>query len=57
MIDSRNPMGKKIKARLRKRWLDSLQNDLRRMYYTDWRDKAMGRRDWRKIVKETLVKL
>jgi hypothetical protein len=43
-----NP-GRRRKGRLRKRWLDDVQDDIIKMSVERWRTKAMDRGEWRKI--------
>jgi len=40
------------RGRPKKRWLDDVSTDLRKMGINEWRDRARGREAWRRIVKE-----
>jgi hypothetical protein len=40
------------RGRPKTRWLDDVSTDLRRMRINEWRDRAMDREDWRRIVME-----
>jgi hypothetical protein len=43
------PGGGRRREKPRKRWLDDVEDDLRKMEVKRWRKKAMDRTEWRKI--------
>lgn len=47
-----NPGGKRCKGRPRKRWLEDVENDLRKMGVRRWRKRAEERQDWAVIIRE-----
>jgi plasmid maintenance system killer protein len=49
-----NQKGEKV-CRLRLRWLDDVENDLRVMKIKRWRKKAQNREDWASVIKEAKV--
>ena len=44
-------------GRPRLRWMDDVQTDLREIGITNWRKKAIDRREWMVIKRESKVKL
>jgi hypothetical protein len=48
-----NAMPKRmLKGRPRKRWLEEVENDLKRMKVTGWKEKMRNREQWRLVVEE-----
>jgi hypothetical protein len=41
-----------LKGRPRMRWLGEVENDLKRMKVTGWKEKMKNREPWRLVVKE-----
>ena len=44
------PDGRRKAGRLRKRWIDSLEEDLKGIGVGGWRRKTMDREEWKEIV-------
>jgi hypothetical protein len=44
------PMAKRPRERLRKRWMDVVEEDLKRIGVNDWRNIIHDREKWREIV-------
>ena len=47
-----NPGGRRLKGRPRKRWLEDVEDDLRKIGVRGWRRKAADREEWRGILEE-----
>jgi hypothetical protein len=47
--------GTKRKGRPRKRWIDDVEQDLRKMGARGWRKRAGDRQEWRRVTKEDKV--
>jgi hypothetical protein len=47
-----NSDGRRRIGRPRKRWLDDLEEDLRKLGVKGWRRKSEGREEWRHVVKK-----
>ena len=52
MVLSRRPIQKRRKGRPRKRWKDSVYEDLKKSDIERWKELALDRRRWREVVKE-----
>jgi hypothetical protein len=46
------PEGRRSVGRPKMRWLDDVEEDLRKMRITDWRGKARGRDEWKSVLRE-----
>ena len=49
---SQKPEGRRLPGRPRKRWIDDVEDDLKKLGVRGWRRKAQEREEWRKVVKE-----
>ena len=49
--------GTKGKGRPRLRWIDDVEDDLRKLSVKRWRAKALEREEWASILREAKVKL
>jgi hypothetical protein len=49
------PDGRRRRGRPRKRWLDDLEEDLRKLGVKGWRRKAEDREEWRHVAKKAEV--
>jgi hypothetical protein len=47
-----NVTTKRRKGRPRMRWLEEVENDLKRMKVKGWKEKMKNREQWRLVVKE-----
>jgi hypothetical protein len=52
-----NPGGRRKPGRLRLRWLECVQDDLKTLGVRRWRKRAEDHKEWAIILKETMVKL
>jgi hypothetical protein len=43
---------KRRKGRPRMRWLEEVENDLKRMKVKEWKEKMRNREEWKLVVKE-----
>lgn len=46
------PPGRKAKGRIKERWNEQVEEDLRKMGIQDWATKIMKRKKWRNILKK-----
>uniref|UniRef100_A0A170WMB5 Endonuclease-reverse transcriptase n=1 Tax=Triatoma infestans TaxID=30076 RepID=A0A170WMB5_TRIIF len=51
-ILDKNMPGKRKRGRPRKRWLDDVREDLDRIGVSNWRQLALDREAWQRIVRE-----
>jgi hypothetical protein len=51
-VSKGKPGGRRLQGRLRKRWLDDVEEDLRKMGVRRWRSRAENREEWAIIVRE-----
>ena len=49
--------GRRGRGRPRLRWIDNVEDDLRKLGVKRWRGKALGREEWTSIVREDKAKL
>ena len=49
--------GRRCRGRPRLRWIDDVEDDLRKLGVKRWRTKALERGEWASIIKETKAKL
>ena len=49
--------GRRGRGRRRLRWIDDVEDDLRRLGVKRWRAKALDREQWASIIRETKAKL
>jgi hypothetical protein len=47
-----NPIGRRPKGRLKIRWMEDMLEDLRIMEIKNWKQKAINREDWNKLVEK-----
>ena len=47
-----HPHGRRLPGRPRKRWLDDVEEDLRKLRVRDWRQQASDRPEWRRVVEQ-----
>jgi hypothetical protein len=46
------PMGRRIRGRPRKRWIEDVEEDIQRMGKRGWRKLCKERMDWKRITEE-----
>ena len=46
------PIGRRIRGRPRKRWIEDVEEDIQRMGITGWRILCMERTEWKRITEE-----
>jgi hypothetical protein len=49
------PEGRRGVGRPKMRWLDDVEEDLRKMRISGWRGKALRRDDWKSVLREAKV--
>jgi hypothetical protein len=49
--------GRRGRGRPRLRWIDDMEDDLRKLSIKQWRMKALDRDEWPSIIKEATAKL
>jgi hypothetical protein len=49
--------GRRGRGQLRLRWIDDVEDDLRKLGVKQWRAKALDREEWASIVREAKAKL
>jgi hypothetical protein len=49
--------GRRCRGRPRLRWINDVEDDLRKLGVKRWRTKALEREEWESIIKETKAKL
>ena len=49
--------GRRGRGRPRLRWIDDVEEDIRKLGVKRWRRKALAREEWASIIKEAKVKL
>jgi hypothetical protein len=47
------PIGRRIRGRPRKRWIEDVEEDIQRMGIRGWRKLCKGRTEWKRITEET----
>ena len=56
-IFNTEPEGRRNIGRQKLRWMDGVENDLRVLVVRRWRQKAMVRQEWTKILREAKARL
>lgn len=57
MVLSRTPIQKRRIGRPRRRWKDSLYEDLQKSNMVNWKEKPLDRKQWTEVVKKCMERL
>jgi hypothetical protein len=54
-VFNKNPQGSRPRGRLRNRWWNCVQTDIKKCKINNWKERSKNRADWERAIKEAKV--